>query len=165
MIWSKRTPAWSKSERMAAKALSGAIVNAGRIDLRHDLGTVDPRDAVVRGNDELFADPVDLDLFLPLADAHRFDRQQLAFAGPLPNVGGGGQIVPVEVMDQLPARLDEGGIGDEHGLVNDRAARSFLVDDGFDGPQGVFPCSSSVLPLCGTAAAKTWRTSLSSTTE
>ena len=87
--------------------------------------TVDPGDAVVPGDDQLLADPLDLHLAPAAPDAQGLDRQQLSVAGRLGDVAGGGQVAAVEVANDLPTLVDLADIGDEYRLEDDRAAGAF----------------------------------------
>ena len=70
-------------------------------------------------------------------DAQGLDRQQLAFAGRLRDVAGGGQLPAVELADDLAALVDQVDVGHKHRLVDDRAPRALLFNHRLNGPQGI----------------------------
>ena len=134
---SKPTPTLANNAAHLLESVAAAVINAAGFDLGHGLGTMDPGDAVVPGDDQLLADPLDLHFTLAAADAQGLDRQQLALAGRLGDVARGGQLAAVEVADHPPALVHLIHVGQKHGLMNDRIGRAFLLDHGLDGAEGI----------------------------
>ncbi len=101
------------------------------------LRTMAPRDVIVPGDDQLLADPFDLDFANATADAQGLDRQQLSFARRLGDIACGRHFLAIELADDLAALVDQVDAGHEHRLVDDRPARALLLNHRFNGPQGI----------------------------
>ena len=101
------------------------------------MGGMHPGDVVVPSDDQLLADPLDLDLARTLPHAQRLNGQPLALAGWLGNIAGGRHLGAVELAHHLTALFHLADIRDEHGLMDDRASRAFLVHHGLDGFQSI----------------------------
>ncbi len=119
------------------EGIDAAVIHAPGLDLGHGLGTMDPGDAVVPGDDQLLVDALNLHFALAAAHTHGLDRQQFSLARRLRDVTRGGHLAAVELADDLAALVHLADVGQEYGLLDDRLRRAFLLDHGFDGAQSI----------------------------
>jgi len=86
---------------------------------------------------ELGGVALDFDVASTLPHAQGLDRQQLAATRMLRHVGRGGQMVAIEIAHDLPAGFHLAVVTEEHVLLDDGSARSFLLDHLADRLEGV----------------------------
>ncbi len=119
------------------KARGRAVVAGGGGAVGRDLAAVDEGDAVVPGDDQLLGEPLDLGLAGTPPHGQGLDGHEFPPARPLRDVGCGGQLVAVELADDLAALLALAGVGQEDRLLDDRIGHPLGLHDAADGVQGI----------------------------
>ena len=110
------------------QSAQASVIDGSVLGLRHGFRAMDPGNAVMPGDDQFFADPLDFHFSAALSHAEGLDGQQFSPARRLGDVAGCRQFGAVEIAHDLPAAGEVRHIGQENGLMDDRSPRALFAE-------------------------------------